>query len=95
MCQEKAPLRLIHSGSVNLSPPEAVENGPIRMQTDHAVLYSHSVNKRLFVIEEVSVGDPQLVGNPVIQSQVERDPQVSQALVPPVLLEVHGQRVVL
>lgn len=65
------------------------------MQADHAVLHSYSVDKRFLVVEEVSVGDPQLVGNPVIQGQVERDPQVGQALVPPVLLEVHGQRVVL
>lgn len=95
MCQGQAPLRLIHSGGVSPNLPEAVENGPIRMQADHAVLHSHSVNKRLLVVKEVSVGDPQLVGNPVIQGQVERDPQVGQALVPPVLLEVHGQRVVL
>lgn len=85
----------MRSGGVNPSPPEAVENGPIRMQADHAVLHSHPVNERLLVVEEVSVGDPQLVGNPVVQGQVERDPQVGQALVPPVLLEVHGQRVVL
>lgn len=85
----------MRSGGVNPTPPEAVKNGPVRMQADHAVLHSHSVDKRLLVVEEVSVGDPQLVGNPVIQGQVERDPKVSQALVPPVLLEVHGQRVVL
>lgn len=85
----------MHSGGVNRSPPEAIENGPIWMQADHAVLHSDSVNKRLLVVEEVSVRDPQLVGNPVIQGQVERDAQVGQTLVPPVLLEVHGQRVVL
>lgn len=88
-------LGTMRSCGVNPSPPEAVEDGPIRMEADHAVLHSHSVNKRLLVVEEVSVRDPQLVGNPVIQGQVERDPQVGQPLVPPVLLEVHGQRVVL
>lgn len=86
---------LTRSGGGNRSPPEAVENGPIRVEADHAVLHSHSVDKRLFVVEEVSVRDPQLVGNPVIQGQVEGNPQVGQALVSPVLLEVHGQRVVL
>lgn len=85
----------MHSGSVNVSPPEAVENSPIWMQSDHTVLHSDSVNERLLVIEEISVGDPQLVGNPVIQGEVERDPKVGQTLVPPVLLEIHGQCVVL
>lgn len=65
------------------------------MQADHAVLHSDAVNKRLLVVQEVSVGDPQLVGDPVVQGQVERDPEVGETLVPPVLLEVHGQRVVL
>lgn len=61
---------------MNQSPPEAVENSPIWMQADHAVLHSDAVNKRLLVIEEVGVGDPQLVGDPVVQGQVERDPEV-------------------
>lgn len=85
----------MHAGGVNQSPPEAVENSPIWMQADHAVLHSDTVNKRLLVIEEVSVWDPQLVGDPVVQGQVERNPEVGETLVPPVLLEVHGQRVVL
>lgn len=77
------------------SPPEPVEDGSIRMQADHSVFYSHPMDERLLVVEKVGIGDPKLVGDPVVQGQVERDSYVGKALVPPVLLEIHGQRVVL
>lgn len=75
--------------------PEAVEDGAVRVQPDHAVLDGDAVHEGLLVIEEVGVGHPQLVRHPIIQGEVEGDAQVGQPLVPPVLLEVHGQRVVL
>lgn len=65
------------------------------MQADHPVLDSHAVNEGLLVVQKVSVGHPQLVRHPVIQSQVVRDLRVGETLVPPRLLEVHGQGVVL
>lgn len=65
------------------------------MQSDHPVLDSHAVNEGLLVIQEVRVRHPQLIRHPVIQSQVVRDLRVGQTLVPPRLLEVHGQGVVL
>ena len=75
--------------------PQSVQNRTVRMETDHAVLDRDAVNKRLLVIEEVGVGHPELVGHPVVQREVEGDPSIGQPLVPPILLEVHGQRVVL
>ena len=78
-----------------MCPPEAIENGTIWMQADHAVFDGDSVDERLLVVQEVGVGDPELVGDPVVQGQVEGDPYVGQTFVPPVLLEIHGQRVVL
>jgi len=89
LCQTK------WDNSVSQNQPEAVENGPVRMQADHSVFDGDSVDERLLVVEEVCVGDPERVGNPVIQSQVEGDSYVGETLVPPVLLEIHGQRVVL
>lgn len=65
------------------------------MEPDHAVLDCDAVNEGLLVVKEVGVGDPQLVGHPVIQSQVVGDLGVGEPLVPPCLLEVHGQGVVL
>lgn len=65
------------------------------MQADHSVFDGDSVDERLLVVEEVGVGDPEMVGDPVIQGQVEGDSCVGETLVPPVLLEIHGQRVVL
>lgn len=76
-------------------PPESVEHGAVRVQPDHAVLDSHAVDEGLLVVDEVGVGDPELVGHPVVQGQVEGDPGVGQPLVPPRLLEVHGDGVVL
>lgn len=81
--------------AANQTPPEAIENRSIWMQADHTVFHSNSMDERLLVIEKVGVGDPELVGNPVIQGQVEGDSYVGQTLVPPVLLEIHGQRVIL
>lgn len=65
------------------------------MQSDHPVLHRHTVDKGLLVIDEVGVGDPQLICHPVVQGEVERDARVGEALVPPRLLEVHGDGVVL
>lgn len=65
------------------------------MEPDHAVLDGDAVNEGLLVIQEVRVRNPQLVGHSVIQSQVVGDLRVGEALVPPRLLEVHGQGVVL
>lgn len=53
--------------------PESVENGSVWMQSDHSVFDSDSVDEGLLVIEEVCVWDPELVGNPIIKGQVERD----------------------
>lgn len=65
------------------------------MKTDHSVFHCDTVDKGLLVIEEVGVGDPELVCDPVVQCQVQRDAHVGQTFVPPVLLEVHSQGVVL
>lgn len=65
------------------------------MQANHAVFHRDPMDKRLLVVEKVGVGDPELVGNPIIQGQVEGDSYVGETFVPPILLEVHGQRVVL
>ena len=65
------------------------------METDHPVLDRDAMNEGLLVVEEVGVGDPQLVGHSVIQSQVICNLRVGETLVPPCLLEVHGQGVVL
>lgn len=65
------------------------------MQADHAVFDCDSMDERLLVIEKVGVGDPELVSNPVVKCQVERDSHIGQALVPPILLEIHSQCVVL
>lgn len=75
--------------------PEPVENRPIRMQPNHPILHRHAMDEGLLVINEVGVRDPQLVGHPVVQGQVEGNPCVGQPLVPPGLLEVHGDGVVL
>ena len=75
--------------------PESIKHRAVGVQTDHPVLDSHAVNEGLLVIQEVSVGHPQLVRHPVIQSQVVRNLWVGETLVPPGLLEVHGQGVVL
>lgn len=58
------------------NPPEAVENGSIWVQADHAVFDGDSVDEGLFVVEEVGVRDPQLVRHSVIQSQVVGDLRV-------------------
>jgi len=65
------------------------------VQPDHPVLHRDAVDKRLLVVQEVRVGHPELVGHPVIQGQVQGDLGVGQTLVPPGLLEVHRQCVVL
>lgn len=84
-------------GAIKLKqlPPETIEDGSIRVQSDHSVLHCHPVDKGLLVINEVCVRDPQLVCHPVVQCEVERDAGVGEALVPPGLLEVHGDGVVL
>lgn len=65
------------------------------MESNHAVLHGDAVHEGLLVIEEIGVRDPELVRHSVVQRQVERDPRIRQPLIPPVLLEVHCQRVVL
>ena len=65
------------------------------MQSDHSVFHRDTVDERFLVIKEVRVWDPELVGHPVVQGQIERDLRVGQSLVSPGLLEVHSQRVVL
>lgn len=65
------------------------------MQSNHSVLDRDAVDEGLFIIEEIGVGNPERVSYPVIQGQVEGYLRVGQTLVPPGLLEVHGQRVVL
>lgn len=75
--------------------PESVENCAVWVQANHSVLNGDAVHKRLLVIEEVGVWDPELVCYSVVQRQVERDPHIGQPLVSPILLEVHCQRVVL
>lgn len=65
------------------------------MEPNHTVLNSDAVHEGFLVIKEVGVRDPQLVCYSVVQRQVEGDPGIGQSLVSPVLLEVHGQRVVL
>lgn len=75
--------------------PESVEDGAIRVEPNHSVFNSNPMHKGLFIIEEVGVWDPKLVCYSVVQRQVERNPHIGQPLIPPVLLEVHGQCVVL
>lgn len=75
--------------------PEAIKHRAVRVQTDHPVLDGDAVNERLLVVQEVGVGHPQLIRHSVIQSQVIGDLGVGQTLVPPCLLEVHRQGVVL
>lgn len=75
--------------------PESIKHCAIGVETYHPVLDSNTVNKRLLVIEEIGVGDPQLIRHSVIQSQVVGDLRVGQTFVPPCLLEVHCQGVVL
>ena len=65
------------------------------MEPDHAVLHRDAVHEGLLVVQEVGVGHPELVRHAVVQRQVEGDARVGQPLVPPVLLEVHGEGVVL
>ena len=75
--------------------PKAVQHSSIWMQSYHAVLDCHPVDEGLFVIDEVGVWHPQLICHPVVQGQVEWDPSVRETFVPPRLLEVHGDGVVL
>lgn len=78
-----------------MDSPQAVQDGPVRVEADHAVLHGHPVQKGLLVVQEVGVRQPQLVSHPVVQGQVERKVVVGQAFVPPALLEVHGDGVIL
>lgn len=75
--------------------PQTVEHRPVGMQADHPVLDGDAVDEGLLVVEEVSVRHPQLVGDAVVQRQIQRNLRVGEAFVPPCLLEVHGQGVVL
>lgn len=46
--------------------PQTVQNGAIRVQSDHSVFHSDTVDEGFLVVEEIGVGDPELVGHPVI-----------------------------
>lgn len=78
-----------------LDLPQAIQDSPIRMEPNHAILHCHPMQKGLLVIQEIGVRQPQLVSHPVVQGQVERKVIICQAFVPPALLEVHGDGVVL
>lgn len=80
---------------INICPPQAVEDGAIWVQADHAVLDSDPMQEGLFVIKKVGVGEPELVGDSIVECQVERQIAVGKPLVPPALLEVHGYGIVL
>lgn len=83
-------ITLMHTHS-----PQAVEHSSVRMESDHSVLHCDPVHKGLLIVDEVGVRDPERVSHPVVQRQVEGNPCVGQALVPPGLLEVHGDGVIL
>ena len=84
-----------HCDSVAKCLPQSVQNGAVRVQTDHPVLDRHAVQKGLLVVQEVGVWEPQLVGHAVVQSQVEVQLSVGQSLISPTLLEIHCDGVVL
>lgn len=65
------------------------------MQPDHSVLHGHAVEEGFLVVKEVGVREPQLVCNTVVQSKVEFQLTVGQTLIPPALLEIHSDGVVL
>ncbi len=65
------------------------------MQTNHAVLHCDPMDKRFLVIYKVSIRHPELISHSVIQSKIERNPCVGQALIAPRLLEIHGDGIVL
>lgn len=75
--------------------PEPVEHSSIGMQSNHAVFHRHPMDEGFLVVNEVGVRDPQLVCHAIVQGQVEGNPRVGEALVPPGLLEIHGDGVVL
>lgn len=75
--------------------PESIKHRAVGVETDHSVLDGDAVNEGLLVVKEVGVGDPQLIRHSVIQSQVVCYLRVGETLVPPCLLEVHRQGVVL
>lgn len=77
------------------SVPESVEHCAVRVESDHPVFDCDTMDEGLLVVQEVGVGHPQLIGHSVIQGQVVGDLGVGQPFVPPRLLEVHGQGVVL
>lgn len=82
-------------GAVVKLSPESVKHRAVGVETDHPVLDGDAMNEGLLVVQEVGVGHPELIGYSVIQRQVVGDLGVGQALVPPRLLEVHRQGVVL
>lgn len=51
-------------------PPEPIEHGSIRVQSDHPILHRHPMDEGLLVINEVGVRDPQLVCHSVVQGKV-------------------------
>ena len=75
--------------------PQPVEDSAIWVQSDHTVLHCHPMKKGLLVVKEVGVREPQLVCYTVVQSQVQLHLSVGQTLVPPALLEIHCDGVVL
>lgn len=80
---------------IKCSVPETVEHRAVRVESDHPVFDCHAVDEGLLIVQEVGIGHPQLISHSVIQSQVVGDLRVGQPFVPPRLLEVHGEGVVL
>lgn len=77
------------------SVPETVEDCAVWVESDHPVFDCDTMDEGLLIVQEVGVRHPQLIGHSVIQGQVVGDLRVGQPFVPPRLLEVHGQGVVL
>lgn len=75
--------------------PQSIKHRAVRVEADHPVLDGDAMDEGFLVVEEVGVGDPQLVSHSVIQSEVVGDLRVGETFVPPCLLEVHRQSVVL
>lgn len=77
------------------SVPETVEHRAVWVESDHPVFDCDAMDEGLLIVQEVGVRHPQLIRHSVIQGEVVGDLGVGQPFVPPRLLEVHGQSVVL
>lgn len=65
------------------------------MEPDHTVLDRHPMQEGLLVVQEVGVGEPELISHAVVEGQIECHFCIRQSLVPPALLEIHSDGVVL